>query len=387
MALEFYTFTEAFFDMTAVLAGGVVIGYAVAGRAARRKAARLAGLTAVAYAAAIAVAAPYLYYALRHAPHTFSRQRPAFSLNLVRVVLPWSDKVFGLKSLADYSGQVGRAGIDDYVGVPILLVLLGVAVLTWRSRRTRLLVAGFAFVIVVAIGPALAIGTSSPVKLPWARLWSLPIARSAEPSRLIVFAVLALALALAMWLALPGGRRLRAARWGLGLLAAAAILWDTPTAYSAINPIPLGYHPPATMRPANQLPPFITDGMYRQYLRPGEIVVVVTHRGNAGLLFQAEAGFYFRVVGGYINASLSTVSGLPHPVTALDRPSKSSKRAFADYVRSARVGAIIVEQAWAEPWMGNFATVLGMHGISAGGVTIYPVAPWLASQAHSAPAQ
>ena len=386
MALEFYTFTEAFFDMTAVLAGGLVIGYAVAGRAARRKAARLAGLTAVAYAAAIAVAAPYLYYALRHAPHKFSRQRPAFSLNLVRVVLPWSDKVFGLKPLANYSGLVGRAGIDDYVGVPILLVLLGVAVLTWRSRRTRLLVIGFAFVIVVAIGPALAIGTSSPVQLPWARLWSLPIARSAEPSRLVVFAVLALAIALAMWLAMPGGRRLRAARWGLGLLAAAAILWDTPTAYSAVNPVPLGYHPPATMRPANQLPPFITDGMYRHYLRPGETVVIVTHRGNAGLLFQAEAGFYFRVVGGYINASLSTVTGLPHPVTALDRPSGSTKRAFADYVRSARVGAIIVEQAWEEPWMGNFATVLGMHGISAGGMTIYPVAPWLASQAHSAPA-
>ena len=95
MAVEFYTFTEAFFDMTAVLAGGLVIGCAVAGRAARRKAARLAWLTAVAYAAAVAAAAPYLYYALRHAPGTFSRQSPAFSLNLVRLVLPWSDKVSG----------------------------------------------------------------------------------------------------------------------------------------------------------------------------------------------------------------------------------------------------------------------------------------------------
>ena len=32
MALEFYTFNEAFFDLTAVLAGGLVIGWAVAGR-------------------------------------------------------------------------------------------------------------------------------------------------------------------------------------------------------------------------------------------------------------------------------------------------------------------------------------------------------------------
>ena len=34
MAVEFYTFNEAFAEMTAVWAGGLVIGFAVAGRAA-----------------------------------------------------------------------------------------------------------------------------------------------------------------------------------------------------------------------------------------------------------------------------------------------------------------------------------------------------------------
>ncbi len=320
MAVEFYTFTEAFFDLTAVLAGGLVIGWVVAGRADRGRAARLAGLTAAAYAAAIVAAAPYLYYALRHNPVTLSRQGPDFNLHLIRLVLPWSDKVFGINSLANYSGHVGRGGVDDYVGLPILLVLLGLAVFGWRSRVARLLAAVFAFVLVLAVGPDLVIGNHSVYRLPMSVLWNLPIARSAEPSRFIVFLVLVLAMALALWLAMPGGRLLRAARWSLGLLAVAAILWDTPTAYKAVNPVARGYHPPATMRPANQLPPFITDGLYQRYLRPGETVVVVTHRGNAGLLFQAEAGFYFRVTGGYINASLSTATGLPDQVTALDHP-------------------------------------------------------------------
>lgn len=387
MALEFYTFNEAFFEMTAVLAGGLAIGWAVAGRASRHQVARLAWLTGVAYAGAVVVAAPYLYYAFRHNQGTFSRQRPAFFLNLVRTVLPWSDKVFGLNSLASYSAHVGRPGVDDYVGVPILLVLLGIAVLTWRRPVTRLLVIGFAFVIALAVGPELVIGTSQPVSLPWAGLWSLPLARSAEPSRFIVFAVLVLAVALALWLAMPSGSRLLlAARWGLGLLAVAAILWDSPTVYSAVNPVPLGFKPPATMRPANQLPAFITDGMYRQYLRPGEIVVIVTYRGNAGMLFQADAGFYFRIAGGFINASVSPQSALPPQVEAMDHPSRQVDKEFADYVRSAGVGAIIVEQAWEEPWMRNFATLLGMHGTSAGGVTVYPVAPWLASRARSAQA-
>ena len=382
MAVEFYTFTEAFFELTVVVAGGLVIGCAVAGRAARDRSARLAGLTAIAYAGAIAAAAPYLYYALRHGQGAFTRQNPEYSLRLVRVILPWSDRLFGLGPLAGYSGRVGRGDIDDYVGVPILVVLLAVAVFTWRDRVTRLLVAGFAFVIMLAAGPDLFLARDPLFRLPWAGLWSLPIARSAEPSRFMVFGVLLLAIALARWLALPGGRLGWATRWGLGLLAVAAILWDTPTAYEAVNPVPVGYRPPAAMRPVNQLPPFITDGMYRQYLRPGEIVVVVTHRGNAGMLFQADAGFYFRIAGGFINASLTRYT-VPHPVLLVAHPSRPAIELFAEYLCSAGVGAVLVEQAWEDPWMRNFGGVLGMRGTSAGGVTVYPVAPWLASQAHA----
>ena len=103
MALEFYTFNEAFFDMTAVLAGGLVIGFAVAGRTARRTVARLAGLAAIAYAGAVILSAPYLIYALRHDPQTLVRQQSEYSLRLIRLVLPSTDKVFGLTSLVSYS--------------------------------------------------------------------------------------------------------------------------------------------------------------------------------------------------------------------------------------------------------------------------------------------
>ncbi len=410
MAVEFYTFNESFFEMTLVLAGGLVIGFAVAGRAAWRTVARLAGLTAIAYAAAIVAAAPYLYYALKHEPTTFARQDLEFSLHLVRLVLPWPDKLLGVNALADYSSRVGRAGVDDYVGLPLLAVLLGLAVFAWRSKVTRLLVAGFALVIALAAGPNLVFSNTNDVALPWGGLWSLPIARSAEPSRFIVFGLLALAIALALWLAPPAqgdpaqgdpapgepapgepaqgkptrGRLLRGARWALGLLAVAAILIDAPTARQAVNPIADGYQPPAAAKPANQLPPFITAGLYRRYLHPGEIVVVVTHRGNAGMLFQAAADFYFRIAGGFINASLTDQNAIPHPIAVAAHPSNVADRIFEDYLRSSGVGAILVEQAWQEPWMRNLTTRYGMHGTSAGGVTVYPVAPWLANRARLA---
>jgi hypothetical protein len=292
--------------------------------------------------------------------------------------------MFGVTSLIGYSDHIGRGGIENYVGIPLILVLLLLVVVAWRNRISRLLLIGFAFVIALSVGPNLVVtSVRHTYRLPWAGLWSLPFARSAEPSRFIVFAVLVLALALALWLSAPSASKLlKAARWVLGLLAVAAIITDAPTSYQAVNPLPSGYQQPATMHPANQLPAFITQGMFRRYLRPGESVVILTHRGNAGMLFQAAADFYFRIQGGYINASLTPVNALPHPVTLLAHPSRVAMGMFNDYARSSGLGAIVVEQAWEEPWM-NLGK-LGMRGTSVGGVTIYPMSSWLASQAHPA---
>jgi dolichyl-phosphate beta-glucosyltransferase len=374
MALQFYTFNEAFADMTAVWAGGLVIGFAVAGRAARPKVARLGLLTAIAYAGAVVLSAPYLIYALRHYPAALTRQRPNFSLHLIRLVLPSSDKLFNLTPLIAYSNHIGRADLDDYVGLPLLLIPFVLAVFAWRSRIARLLAITLVFVLALAVGPILIIGNRELVHLPWGGLWSLPIARSAEPSRLIIFVYLVLSIALALWLAAPtASRLLYAARWGLGLLAVAVLVADVPTSYQAVNPVPLGFTPPATMQPVNQLPAFITQGMYRQYLRQGETVVIVTYRGNAGLLFQADAGFYFRIAGGFINASLTTrQDALPAEVGGLSQATPARIRQFKSYVRSAGIGAIVVEQAWAQPWMLTVFGQAGLHGTSVGGVTVYP---------------
>jgi hypothetical protein len=45
-------------------------------------------------------------------------------------------------------------------------------------------------------------------------------------------------------------------------------------------------------------------------------------------------------------------------------------RVFECYAHTSGAGALIVEQAWAEPWMSIFAR-LGLRSTSAGGVTIY----------------
>ena len=390
MAVEFYTFTESFFEMTLAWAGGLVIGFAVAGRGARRKVARLAGLAGIAYAGAIVAAGPYLYYALRHNQGmTVTRLSPEYSLRLVRLIVPSPDKAFGLRPLMRYAGHLSWWGLDDYIGLPIILVLLALAAFAWRDKVSRLLLFGFVFVLALGVGPLAYVSGTTYLKVPWGILWNLPIARSAEPSRLVVFVALVLALALALWLAIPAkatvaSRLWLAARWALGALSLAAILAYTPSAATAVNPVQPFHRAALPTHPVNRLPRFLTDGLYRQYLKPGEIVVIITGRGNAGMLFQAEANFYFRIAGGYINQSLTPVNAVPHPITLAAHPSKVANRMFEDYIRSSGVGAIIVEHAWGMPWTSNFSRVFHMHGISVGGVTVYPMAPWLATLDHPA---
>jgi hypothetical protein len=373
MAAEFYTFTETFADMTAVWAVGLVVGFLIAGREWLAKVARLAGLTVIAYAAAIAAASPYLFYAARHYAASLARQGNAYSLHLTRLILPSSDRAF-LTPLIRDSNHLGRTAIEDYVGIPLLLVLVALAVFTWRSRLAWLLVIWFVVVLAFAVGPHLVINSKQVLVLPWGSLWNLPLARSAEPSRFIIFGYLILAMALALWLAKPGRSKLaKAARWGLGLLAAATLFADLPTSYQAVPPVPPSYHIPATMRPVDELPPFFTDGLYKQYLRPGEIVVFITHRGNAAMLFQADTDFYFRVDGGYINASLTPVYATPPQVEALSDPNPKHLRRFKSYVAAAGIGAIVVERAWALPWMLTSFVRAGLHGTSVGGMIVYPV--------------
>ena len=347
MAAEFYISNETFAGMTVLGAAALLIGFALARPAERRAIARLARLAGLAYVLAIVAASPYLIYALRHSPPRFTKVQPAFSLNLEDLVNPGS-------------------------GIVLLLIALALAVLAWSSRLTRLLVAMFVLIVAAAVGPVAMAGTRRLGSAPWERLWYLPLARSSEPLRLMIFGYLVLAIIVAVWLAMPArGRLLLASRWIVGLAAVGLIVANVPAA-SRGSVIPAGAES-AAVRPTDALPPFIGAGRYRDYLRPGEIVVVVSDRGNAGMLFQADTDFYFRIAGGFINRSLSTATGLPAPVEELTRPTPVRERRFLAYVRQAGVGAILVEQAWAAPWMNVFSR-MGLHGTPADGVIVYRTA-------------
>ena len=356
MAVQFYLFIETFADMTAVLALGLAAGYLLAGQSDRKLIAGLSLRVGIAYVIAVVLAAPYMKYALSHQPAGFSSRPDTASLKLASLVIPWSSQTFGLGWLARAAAPLAGPDMDGYVSIPLLAIAVALCVVAWRRRMTRFLIVIVVLLIVLALGPTLHIaGWSAVGRLPWGRVWSLPIARSAYPVRLMVFVFLGLAVMTALWLAGPSKRWWL--RWLLGLLAVAAIAANTPA---------------LALQDQSGFPAFITTGEYHQYLAPGETVVVLSERGNVGLLWQAQMDLYPRVAGGFINKAITGYDGVPGPVArlAIRGLTKQKVQRFRSYLTTAKVGAILVEQHEAGSWPAIF-TRIGLHGRAVGGVIIY----------------
>lgn len=356
MTAQFYLFLETFVDMTAVLVLGLAAGYLLAARPDKKLIARLSLRVGIAYVISVVLASPYLKYALSHQPPGFSSRPSSASLKLASLVVPWSSQTFGIGWLERAAAPLAGPDLDGYVGIPLLAIAVALCVVAWRRRMTRFLIVMVVLLILGALGPALHIDAWSAVgSLPWGRVWSLPIARSAYPVRLMVFVFLALAVMTALWLSGPSKRWW--ARWLLGLLAAAAIVANTPL---------------LSLQDQSGFPAFITTGEYRQYVSPGETVVVLSERGNVGLLWQAQMNFYPRVAGGFINKAITEYGGVPEPVAelSLGGVTQANVERFRSYLTTAKVGAILVEQNEAGSWPAIFAR-LGLHGKAAGGVIVY----------------
>ena len=356
MAVQFYLFLETFADLTAILAIGLLVGYAVAGRAVRPQIMRLARLTGLAFALTAVLIAPYLAFALTHVPPKFVH---VSGLDVASLVVPRQGKTLGLSWLAHAaSGPLAESGesAEGYVGIPLLLLAVGFAVFAWSSRMTRFLTVMLLVIIGAALGPAVYWQGKELVGLPWGKVWLLPILRSAFPSRLMVFAFLVLAMMTALFLARPFRRVwARWARWPLAALAIAAIVADIPT---------------FGVTPTSDVPTFISAGWYRHQLQPHENVLVISEVGNAGLLWQAESDFYMRLAGGYINAVITPRTDLPLAVQNLEFATPLYVEQFRTFIRRANIGAILVQANSAPRWIGIFSR-LGLKGELIGGVLVY----------------
>jgi hypothetical protein len=266
---------------------------------------------------------------------------------------------------------------ETYLGVPLLLVALGVVAARWRNAAVR---TGFAMLLVclvLSLGARLRVGGQpADIALPWTVVEALPLLQNMVPSRLALFTALFAGLLLAaaldgLWR--PGGWWRRA----LAVVVAVAVLASLA---------PSG---PFRSPPVVATPPFFATAAVRTLPRDGvALVIPFPRRGilNEAMVWQAEADMWFKMPGGYFvgpdpaggtrhDAPPTTTSVILNRITRGRRPPELTpalRRQIAEDFAAWRVGTVLLGPTPNREAMAGFlADLLGRRPETVGEVELW----------------
>ncbi len=286
LAAQFLLFIETFATMTMSAAIAIAIALLVTEGNDRGRIRALLAPIALSYALATALLAPYLYYLFAFGfPRGAIWSTNTGSIDLLNFLVPVPTDALGCLGAMRAISVNFRAGIYDtgaYLGLT-LVVAIAMGRWRWHEPAVRLLILFAAAIGVLAMGSWMQVGGHFIAPLPWMIVSGLPLIAKAMPARLVVYMFLAVAILCAMWLrALPFGG------WGRGIAGALVAFSLLPNFDASFWATPLA------------TPEFFSAGLYRQYLQPGETVVILPYGFEGdGMLWQALSGFHFRMAGGY----------------------------------------------------------------------------------------
>ncbi|HLW72015.1 MAG TPA: hypothetical protein VKS22_15490 [Candidatus Binataceae bacterium] len=346
---------------------GLLLGWSSAGGAGRGALLRLVRPLAWAAAMSLIMLYPYLYYLVWPGiPHGAINSPGGYSADLANLIVPTRTAEFGRiplwQNIANrFPGNLGER--SAYLGLPLLIVIFHYGLTQRRERTPRWLISALVIVTICALGPRLRVAGWSGFAMPWKLMTHVPILKSALPGRFMNYAFLSASVIVALWLAdrrISRGWRVAAA--GLVLLSM------LPNLDAAIW----------TAR-AN-VPQLFSQRGYAAMLRRDETVVALPFgiRGNT-MLWQAEAGFYFRMAGGYTGLTPREFERWPIVnafMTATLLPDASAQ--LAAFMTAHDASVVVVDDAHRELWSSMLAAIdpAPRH---TGGIWLYRASPaWMA---------
>jgi hypothetical protein len=311
-----------------------------------------------AYALSLIVVLPYLYYFFQPGyPHSPINSPRKYSADLLNLLLPTPVNALGaIGFIENISNRIAGNLLETsgYFGLPLLAITFWFAWERWREPLTKVLVTFVLLVCVLMFGPRLHLYGNELFGMPWKIILHLPLLRHALPVRVSLYAFLALAIIVSMWLSAPRPAALKLA--AVMLLA----IFLCPNLRSDF------------WSRKNDTPAFFISGDYRRYLKPAENVIVLPYGiTGSSMLWQAAAGFYFRMAGGWtsitprdfqlwpiVNAML-TRTYLPDPTGQL-----------LAFMAVHEVSAILVTDR-EHPLWAPMLSPLDSSPLRTGGITIY----------------
>ncbi len=370
---------------TSVVAAAVLVCVmAVARRDGVRARCREAGARLVP-ALAVATTTFLLLSAWPLVTQFFGRQRinarvqdpRTFSTDLLNLVVPTPYQLIAPKAATqmsrEFSGMYHEA--TAYLGPPLLVLLVIVAIRRWDDIRIRVASVTGALLLVLSLGPWLHIGKDAlHLPLPWLAVAELPLLKHVLPGRFTLFCWLAVAVIIAITIARATRLAPRpAARWLLAVGAGLVLILPAPLDRMSVST-------PAYFR-----------AWASQHIGPDETVLVAPYfldgAGRAEpMLWAAEAGYGLRMPEAYAYMPQPNGGTRPGPPATLlssimlaiqDGEASGAARGevrdqVAANLRDARVRHVIVGpmQRW-EAMLAFFSDLFGRSPERVGGIAIW----------------
>jgi hypothetical protein len=360
LATAFLCWAELYATMT--FFGALALGLFYSGGAMRCRIRHLLIPILIAYGLSLIVVLPYLYYFFQPGyPRSPINSPLRFSADLLNLLLPTSVNALGDVSFMEKAAQRFTGNLletNAYFGLPLLAIAFWFAWERWPEPITKVLITFLAIVCVLMLGPRLHVNGNQFFGMPWKIALHLPLLRNALPARFSLYAFLCLAVIVTMWFDAP---RPAAVKLATILLIA---IFLCPNLHADF------------WSRSNDTPEFFTRGDYQRYLKPRDNVIIVPYGiTGSSMLWQAVAGFYFRMAGGWTSITPREFELWPIVNALLTRtylPDATGQ--LLAFMRAHGVSAIIVNDIEGEFWQ-PMLSPLDSSPIRLGGVTIYRASP------------
>jgi hypothetical protein len=344
----------------------LLLGYAVSDAERRRRIARVVPLTLAAGGIAMVVTSPHIYWMLHGLGDTDSDAWKAFTElypgDALNPIVPTEVTGLGHWWFEDMTRKFTNFTPSEaaaYAGPVLLGIVAAFAVTRWRRSATRVLVPVIAVCYLLSLGTELhAGGENTGVWMPWALLHPLPLFDHIVSTRFWAFAMLAIAIVVALWLAEPSPRR--RLRWAVAAVGVVLLVPNVSSDFWDARPTDLAF--------------FKTDA-YKDHLRKGETVLALPYaRYGSSMLWQARTGMYFKMVEGYVGPEFPPGYRSDPFFGKLisERVGARDVQGLRDFLSRRDVTAVVVEERDAGPWPFMFGA-LGLRPVKTGGVIFYRV--------------
>lgn len=229
----------------------------------------------------------------------------------------------------------------SYLGLPLILLIIVTVALAWRRRPVvRVAAVIGALMVVLSFGTQLHVnGHGTGILLPWASLDGIDLLSDLLPGRISVVVAFFAAILLAVFIDLLYGAGRAATLAGAALVVLTAV-----SLVSSLLP---------TTRV--QTPSFFTGAALDRYVPSGSTAAVFPYvygpNSEHAMLWQANSGFHFRMVDGWLivpgshHGPGNPLTELTYPAQAQGRPQAVTTSSRADalaYLRTNRVQTVIV---------------------------------------------